>query len=57
MLNNKFLAAYKQYAKDIASECKINNRTIGLPMKFEDPVYGSIQHNFRDFPAPGFILT
>uniref|UniRef100_A0A336MVA4 CSON005274 protein n=1 Tax=Culicoides sonorensis TaxID=179676 RepID=A0A336MVA4_CULSO len=57
MLKKKLLDSYFEFTGELSAECGTSPRIDSVPIKFHDPVYGTKKHNFRDFPAPGFILT
>lgn len=57
MMRLKMHQAYQKFLNDMERDCDLNARIEGIPMHYEKPVYGSYKHNFRDYPAPGFLLT
>lgn len=49
--------ALSSFLRDWAISCGINPQAAQLPVRLNDPVYGSITTDFTDFAAPGVILT
>ena len=39
------------------ASCNIPDSVTSLPIKFENPVYGSMEPTFTEFMAPGVILS
>lgn len=57
MLKRKIFDSYFTFASEFSVACGTNQRIESVPINFMKPIYGKYNHNFRDFPAPGFILT
>lgn len=43
--------------ENIMDECKISKKIAQLPVRFETPIFGSIDQKYSTFVAPGFLLT
>ncbi|XP_066602988.1 ABC transporter G family member 20-like [Prorops nasuta] len=41
----------------IVRECRLAKKLAGLPLKIEDPIFGSKNQLYSDFMAPAFLLT
>ncbi|XP_067007499.1 ABC transporter G family member 23 [Anabrus simplex] len=57
MLKKYMLLSYLDFARDILQSCNYSTRAAGVPIRFNTPVYGEKEPNFREFAAPGVILT
>ncbi|XP_049807591.1 ABC transporter G family member 23 [Schistocerca nitens] len=57
MLRRDMVYSLMDFSQDILSACDYNPHLAQTPLKFEKPVYGAIIPNFRDFAAPGVLLT
>lgn len=49
--------SYFTFIKDLLKACNINPSLGRIPVRFNDPIYGTKTPNFTDFAAPGVILT
>lgn len=43
--------------KKILTECNFNPRIGEIPLRFEDPVFGSFDESYTVFVFPGFMVT
>ncbi|XP_046433884.1 ABC transporter G family member 23 isoform X3 [Neodiprion virginianus] len=57
MLARNLQYTYRDFAKDLLSNCDQNTKLADVPIQFKDPIYGSNEPSFTDFVAPGVILT
>jgi hypothetical protein len=49
--------AFFDFIEDILSDCGDNPLHGRIPLRWNKPIYGEKDPNFRDFAAPGVILT
>ncbi|GLH11318.1 Multidrug resistance protein homolog 65 [Gryllus bimaculatus] len=57
MMKKDMLLTFQDFAGDILTSCNYSAQAANVPIRFNTPVFGSINPNFRDFAAPGVILT
>lgn len=48
--------SYKAFLEDVHVDCNWNVKLAATPIKFEQPIYGTIRPVFTDFACPGTIL-
>ncbi|KAJ8918786.1 hypothetical protein NQ315_011070 [Exocentrus adspersus] len=56
-LTRDLLFGFIHFFSSFLTSCEIDPRIAGLPLRWEDPVYGYEEPNFTDFAAPGVVLT
>ncbi|CAH0554732.1 unnamed protein product [Brassicogethes aeneus] len=49
--------AFQAFFKEVLGACGSNVDIVDPPVSFKDPIYGNEKPYFRDFVAPGIILT
>lgn len=48
---------YKNFVEGLMIDCNLSKELVALPIKFEEPVFGSFHEIYRTFIAPGVIMT
>lgn len=56
-LEKKLIETYKDFAEGVMSDCHLPKQLANIPIKFEDPLYGTFNDQFTDFMAPGVVMT
>ncbi|CAG9761014.1 unnamed protein product [Ceutorhynchus assimilis] len=56
-LTRDLLFGIENFAKSFLTQCGIDPKVFGRPVRFETPIYGYGEPDFTDFAAPGVILT
>lgn len=56
-LEKKLIETYKDFAEGVMSDCHLPRQLANIPIKFEDPLYGTFNDQFTDFMAPGVVMT
>uniref|UniRef100_A0A1B0B3C6 ABC transporter domain-containing protein n=1 Tax=Glossina palpalis gambiensis TaxID=67801 RepID=A0A1B0B3C6_9MUSC len=57
MLYRDIQLAFRNFAVLLLEQCGQNPKHGDLPIRFEEPIYGSMAPTFTDFVAPGVIVT
>lgn len=57
MLYRDIQLAFRDFAMILLEQCGENPKLGDLPIRFEEPIYGSMSPTFTDFVAPGVIIT
>lgn len=57
MLQKKLLRKYVDFQKRMLSDCKYDPELGEIPLRINDPVYGSDDDSYTIFVAPGFMVT
>lgn len=56
-LEKKLIDTYKEFAEGVMTDCHLPKQLANIPIKFEDPLYGTFNDQFTDFMAPGVVMT
>ncbi|XP_039308144.1 uncharacterized protein LOC120358325 [Solenopsis invicta] len=56
-IQRKLSKRFMEVLQDIMRDCKYSIKLIDLPIKFEDPIYGKSDYNYKDFAIPSAILA
>ncbi|XP_033209708.1 ABC transporter G family member 23 isoform X2 [Belonocnema kinseyi] len=56
-LQKKLYERYFEVSRDVISQCDINTKFVDTPLRFEKPVFGTLDETYTSFVAPTFILT
>ncbi|XP_011859421.1 PREDICTED: ABC transporter G family member 23-like isoform X2 [Vollenhovia emeryi] len=51
-----FIRVLETY-KDIVRDCKYPSKLADLPIRFEDPIYGSTELTYADYVAPTYLIA
>ncbi|XP_032678844.1 ABC transporter G family member 23 [Odontomachus brunneus] len=57
LLRRDLIYAYQDFARDVCIACNYSEKLTSIPVNLKKPIYGPLNPNFRDFAAPGVILT
>ncbi|XP_026825690.1 ABC transporter G family member 23-like isoform X2 [Ooceraea biroi] len=52
-LFDRFIAIYE----DVMKDCRLSTKLANVPIRFEDPIYGTSDPAYADFMAPAYIIT
>ncbi|XP_067007044.2 ABC transporter G family member 23 [Anabrus simplex] len=55
-IQQDIVRTFQSFIEGIHTDCNWNPKLASIPMKFENPVYGTIRPIFTDFACPGTIL-
>ncbi|KYN03411.1 PREDICTED: ABC transporter G family member 23-like [Cyphomyrmex costatus] len=55
-MQQKLFHRFLEFYEDIMKDCKYSSKLASLPIRFEEPIYGTIDFNFSNYMAPTFIL-
>ncbi|XP_039309326.1 ABC transporter G family member 20-like [Solenopsis invicta] len=56
-IQRKLSKRFMEVLQDIMRDCKYSIKLVDLPIKFEDPIYGKSDYNYKDFAIPSAILA
>lgn len=56
-LQKELYQAYFDSFKNVTAECQIPQKFVEIPIRFEDPIYGSNKEEYRAYATPPFVLT
>ncbi|KAH3702532.1 hypothetical protein DPMN_077556 [Dreissena polymorpha] len=57
LLLKKISDAFQTFAGEFFTDFKLNPRLASLPIEIDQPVYGNSDATFRDFMAPGVLIS
>lgn len=56
-LQRQLTTLYIDFAQDLMIDCNVSKKVAVIPVRFEKPVFGNFELSYRDFGAPGIIMT
>ncbi|XP_012522408.1 ABC transporter G family member 20 isoform X2 [Monomorium pharaonis] len=56
-MQQKLMDHFFDTYEDIMRDCKYPIKLANPPIRFEDPIYGTMDQNYRDFMIPGYMLS
>ncbi|XP_025995053.1 ABC transporter G family member 23 [Solenopsis invicta] len=56
-MQRKLFKRFIEIFEDIMRDCNYSIKLAHLPIKFEDPIHGKTDYNYKDFTTPSAILT
>ncbi|XP_032678963.1 ABC transporter G family member 23-like isoform X2 [Odontomachus brunneus] len=56
-LQKKLFDYFFEVYEDVAKDCGISPKFANLPIRFEKPLYGELDIDYRRYMAPGYIIT
>jgi ABC-2 family transporter protein len=56
-LERKIFNAYDNYSRSLMKDCGLSANLGSSPMKFEKPIFGNLESNFKLFMAPVFLMV
>lgn len=56
-LERKLRELYGDFAQNLMVDCEFSRKLGSIPVKFETPVYGSFDVEFKQYAAPGVVMT
>ncbi|KAG4068799.1 hypothetical protein HA402_002490 [Bradysia odoriphaga] len=57
LVNRDILMTYRDFSQGLLKDCNNNPKLGNVPIRYNDPVYGTSTSSFIDFVAPGITLT
>ena len=51
-----FLLGFSNFISDLLQDCNLAKDIAEMPLKFNQPIYGSLDPSFTEFMAPGVII-
>lgn len=48
---------YGEFARNLMVDCELPEALGNIPIKFETPVFGNFDIPYREYAAPGIIMT
>lgn len=55
-LQRRIYDVYLDYSESILSDCKLPKNLEGIPIVFEEPIFGSLKSNFQHSMAPAMVI-
>ena len=55
-MHKRILDGFNNFMTDLLTDCNMPVALADIPLKFNDPVYGTRDPNFTEFMAPGIII-
>lgn len=56
-LERKFRSAYQSFSEKMMVDCGLPMRLGNLPMYFLEPIFGQFEAEYKEFIAPGIVMT
>lgn len=56
-LERKLREIYGEFAQNLMTDCQLPKALGTIPVRFETPVYGAFDTPYKDYAAPGVIMT
>lgn len=56
-LERRLREIYRDFAEDLMVDCEYPKKLSNIPVYFETPVYGSFDVEYKQYAAPGTIMT
>ncbi|XP_011055067.1 PREDICTED: ABC transporter G family member 20-like [Acromyrmex echinatior] len=56
-LQMKIFKRFLEVFENIMKDCKYSPKLVDPPIRFEEPIYGTIDLNYADYMAPAYMLT
>lgn len=45
------------FSEKLMTDCQLPMRLGNLPMRFYDPIFGTFESEYKEFIAPGIVMT
>ncbi|KAL7040388.1 hypothetical protein ACKWTF_000371 [Chironomus riparius] len=55
-LQRRLYDVYKSYSESILSDCRLPTNLEGIPIVFEEPIFGSLKSDFQPSMVPAFVI-
>ncbi|CAG9834101.1 unnamed protein product [Diabrotica balteata] len=56
-LTRDMLYGFLTFISEFVKSCGYNEKSVGIPIRYNQPIYGYQDPDFTDFAAPGVVLT
>lgn len=56
-LERKLRETFGDFAKNVMNDCEFPEKLGSIPVRFENPVFGTFDAEFREYAAPGVVMT
>lgn len=56
-MERKLRELYGDFAKGLMTACELPQKLGSIPVRFENPIYGSFDAEFKQYAAPGVVMT
>lgn len=56
-LERKLREIYGDFAQNLMMDCELPKSLGSIPVRFETPIYGAFDTPYKDYAAPGVIMT
>ena len=56
-LERKLRETYSDFAQQLMEDCALPKQLATIPVRFEEPIYSTFDAEFREYAAPGVIMT
>lgn len=56
-LERRLREIYGDFAQNLMSDCDLPKKLSSIPVRFEKPVYGDFNVEFKQYAAPGVVMT
>lgn len=56
-LERKLREIYRDFAQNLMIDCKLPIKLGNIPINFETPVYSTFDADFKQYAAPGVVMT
>lgn len=56
-LERRLREIYGEFAQDLMSDCEFPKKLSSIPVRFETPIFGSFNVEYKQYAAPGVVMT
>lgn len=56
-LERRLREVYRDFAEDMMTDCEYPAKLSNIPVRFETPVFGSFDVEYKQYAAPGVVMT
>ena len=56
-MERKLRTSYQAFSEKLMTDCNLPMRLGNLPMRFFDPIVGKFEAEYKEFIAPGIVMT
>lgn len=56
-VERKLRTSYQAFSEKLMTDCNLPMRLGNLPMRFFDPIFGKFESEYKEFIAPGIVMT
>lgn len=56
-VERKLRTSYQMFSEKLMTDCQLPMRLGNLPMRFFDPIFGTFESEYKEFIAPGIVMT